>query len=126
MAVRVRENRISGDYTAHRAEWTTDTAADAVGAWVVSWLPARRLTLGEAITAVGIADEITRLQTPNPLERCLTAGTAEQFRQAYWARVAAWVTELGVTVADAVEACSAPPVAVGAGAGEVRDGGGPR
>jgi hypothetical protein len=60
MAIRVTETAMTSDETGHNAGWWPNSPANGDGAWVVSWLPHRLLTRNEAMTAMTLAEHITR------------------------------------------------------------------
>lgn len=59
MALIITDTLMSSNTTPHTAKFHPDAAADGNGAWVVSWLPGRRLlTRNQAITALTLAESI--------------------------------------------------------------------
>lgn len=87
MAVRIYDELMITDQTPHTARWSPDAAADGNGAWVVSWLPGRRLlTRDQAITAMTLAEMAT---TGDPL---LSSRLFEN-----------WASELGLTARQALD-----------------------
>lgn len=56
---------MTSDQTKHTAQWSQHAAADGEGAWVVSWLPGRRLlTRDQAITAMTLAEMVAAEDSP--------------------------------------------------------------
>ncbi len=74
------------------SEDTTHTATRHGDKWEVSWLPGRRLTRDEAITAMTLAWQVTRDPAPH---------------SARWPFIVAWAGELGLSGQEAVAMCSA-------------------
>ncbi|MQY24338.1 hypothetical protein NRB20_74730 [Nocardia sp. RB20] len=57
MAVRITRSRIVSDVTSHYA------SSAGVGGWTVSFLPGRRLSREQALTALRAAEEFARIQS---------------------------------------------------------------
>jgi hypothetical protein len=91
MALTIGDDSISSDRSSH-------TARPAFGdrrMWEVSWLPDRRLTRNDAITAMVLAD----LTGPGDMH------TGHQL----WVHVEGWAAELGVTGSDVLARTASSP-----------------
>jgi len=91
MALTINDRDMTSDQTPHAAR----PAPGADHHWEVSWLPGRRLTRNEAITAMVLA------------ETAGTAGTSERDRMRPF--ILGWADELGLTASQAVARIAATP-----------------
>jgi hypothetical protein len=90
MTLKIDDNDMSSDRTAHTARYAPDR-----NGWEVSWLPGQTLDRNTAITAMILADT-----------------TAEQDldeEHRLWPHLQSWATELGLTAPDAIARTSQPP-----------------
>jgi hypothetical protein len=74
MSLHITNDQITGTATPETA------AVDAHGAWIVSWLPERRLDRDQAITAMTIADELGAGHIPCPQLVALVDDWARELR----------------------------------------------
>lgn len=81
-----------------RSTATRHTAAAADDGWTVTWLPGRRLSRNEAITAMAIAQVVGGRGV----------GLSDD---PIWPHVENWAAELGLSGANAVVRVSEPPEA---------------
>lgn len=86
--MQITEQEMTSDVTPHRAEWSSDAAADGNGAWVVSWLPLRLLSQDQAVTAMVMAENVAQ-------------GRAVPGHRV-WAHFENWARELHLTAAEAL------------------------
>ena len=91
MALNIQPDGITSDRTLH----TAHPAADARYLWEVSWLPGRRVSRDNAITAMVLADLVNPANM-NP-EHWL------------WPHVESWATELALTTPEALAKMADPP-----------------
>jgi hypothetical protein len=89
--VTIHDRTMTSDSTSHAAR----LAPGAQHHWEVSWLPGRRLTRDEAITAITLAEVCS---TPAPPER-----------SPLWPRIQGWASELGITADHAITRITALP-----------------
>lgn len=89
MSTTITDALMTSDQTPHTARWSQRAAADGQGAWVVTWLPGRRLlTRDQAITAMTLAEVVaTRDVSTDP----------------WRLHVEGWAAELWITPKQAVE-----------------------
>jgi hypothetical protein len=105
MPVTIHDRTMTSDRTLHAARLTRGTQHHRE----VSWLPGRRLTRNEAITAMTLA------------EACST--TAPPERNRLWPHIQGWAGELGITADHAISRISALPAwTAAAGTGPERPG----
>jgi hypothetical protein len=81
---------ITSDGTTHTAR----PAADIKYLWEASWLPGRRVTRDDAVTAMPLADLV---------------GPDTNSGHRLWARMEAGVRELGVSAPEALDRLAVPP-----------------
>ena len=91
MALTVNDRDMTSDQTPHAAR----PAPGGEHQWEVSWLPGRRLTRNEAITAMVLA------------ETASTAGTSERDRKRPFLQ--GWAGELSLSAGQAVTRIAATP-----------------
>jgi hypothetical protein len=91
MALNIQPDGITSDRTIH----TALPATDARHLWEVSWLPGRRVSRDNAITAMVLAD----LASPGEMD----AG------HWLWPHVEGWASELGLTAPKALTHIANPP-----------------
>jgi hypothetical protein len=91
MPVTIHDRTMTSDSTSHAARLAPGTQHH----WEVSWLPGRRLTRNEAITAMTLA------------EACST--TAPPERNRLWPHIRSWADELGITADHAITRITALP-----------------
>ncbi len=89
MTLTITDTTMTSDHTAHSA-WQ----ASGHG-WEVSWLPGQTLDRNTAVTAMILADVVTK------------ADIDEGHR--LWPHIQGWAAELGLTGPEAVAAASRPP-----------------
>jgi hypothetical protein len=88
MSITITGTLMTSDQTRHTAAWSQHAAADGQGAWVVSWLPGRRLlTRDQAITAMTLAEVVA---------------TQDVATDPWRLHVEGWAAELGLTAQQAV------------------------
>lgn len=59
MNIGAADDQMTSMDTAHVAVWKPDSAERDSGAWFVSWLPSHRLTRGQAMVAMLVAEHVT-------------------------------------------------------------------
>jgi hypothetical protein len=91
MSVTINDRTMTSDSTPHAARLAPGDAHQ----WEVSWLPGRRVTRNDAITAMVLA------------ETCSPAGTRERNRMQHF--IQGWAAELGLTADQAVTRIAAMP-----------------
>ncbi len=91
MAVTINDRTMTSDSTPHTARLTPGQEHQ----WEVSWLPGRRVTRNDAITAMVLA------------ETCSPAETSERNRMQPF--IQGWAAELGTTADQAVTRIAAMP-----------------
>ncbi|TVY99993.1 hypothetical protein EAS64_38555 [Trebonia kvetii] len=91
MPVTISDRTMTSDRSPHAARLAPGTQDH----WEVSWLPGRRLTRNEAITAMTLA------------ETCSTTAAPDPDRQ--WPFIEGWAAELGITTGHAITRISAVP-----------------
>ena len=91
MALNINDRFMTSDRTPHAAR----LAPGEEHHWEVSWLPGRRVTRNDAITAMVLA------------ETCSPAGTRERNRMQPF--IEGWAAELGLTADQAVTRIAAMP-----------------
>lgn len=91
MALTIDDDSISSDRTSHTAR----PAPEDKRRWEVSWLPGRRLTRNDAITAMVLAD--------------VTGPAGMHTEHQMWAHVQSWAAELGITGADVLDRTASAP-----------------
>jgi hypothetical protein len=91
MSVTINDRTMTSDRTPHAAR----LAPGQDHQWEVSWLPGRRVTRNEAITAMVLA------------ETCSPAEARERNRM--WPFIQGWAAELGLTANHAVTRIAATP-----------------
>lgn len=69
------------------------------GGWLVSWLPRRVLTRDQAMTAMTIAETVSRYDWSSPFDPAADI----------WLFIDGWAAELGITAANAVAEASLSP-----------------
>ncbi len=100
MTLTITDQVIRSTDTRHNAcrLWTeADPAADV---WAVSWLPKRRLSRDQAVTAMTIAEEVGRIPA---------AAGPEAYGPEFWALADSLASELGLSGPDAVARASEVP-----------------
>jgi hypothetical protein len=91
MALNINDRDMTSDRTPHAAR----LAPGQEHQWEVSWLPGRRMTRNEAVTAMTLA------------EACRPAGTSEPNRLR--PHIQGWAAEPGLTAGQAVTQVAARP-----------------
>jgi hypothetical protein len=91
MALNIQPDGITSDHTVHSAL----PATDARHLWEVSWLPGRRVSRNNAITAMVIAD----LASPGHID------TGHWL----WLHIERWAAELALTGPEALTKIANPP-----------------
>ena len=91
MTLTINDTTITSDRTPHAAR----LASGEQRHWEVSWLPGRRVTRNEAITAMTLAE------ASNPAEA--------RDRNRRWPHIRGWAAELGITADQAVTRIAALP-----------------
>jgi len=91
MALTINDRTMTSDRTPHAAR----LAPGGQHAWEVSWLPGRRLTRNQAITALTLAEA----HSP--------AGARDQ--NLPQSHIQGWAAELGITAGQAATRITAPP-----------------
>lgn len=94
MAIQITAERMTSDQTPQFAVPAPEAVTE-YGAWIASWLPGRRITRGQAITAMTIA-EVVATQDVSP----------EGY---WWPFLLVWAAELQLTGPDALTRASVPP-----------------
>ena len=84
-ALRISDELIASTDTPHVAWRRPNAPAGERGAWVVSWLPLRRLTREQALAAMMLAEAVRRGIRPDEHQR-----------------VESWAHELGLTGSEAI------------------------
>src|SRR5438093_1562945 len=100
MALTITDQVMRSTATQHNACRLPTEANPAADVWAVSWLPKRRLTRDQAVTAMTIAEEVGRIPAD--------AGP-EAYDTRFWALVDSLAAELGLAGPDAVTKASEPP-----------------
>jgi len=91
MALTINDRTMTSDDTDHTARLVQGEQRQ----WEVSWLPGRRVTRNQAITAMTLAEESS------------PAGPRDRIR--LWPHMQAWAAELGMTAEQAITLIAAPP-----------------
>ena len=100
MALTITDQVMRSPDTPHNACRLPTEASPDADVWAVSWLPKRRLTRDQAVTAMTIAEEVGRVP----------AGAGpEAYDDKFWALIDSLAAELGLTGADAVARASESP-----------------
>jgi transcriptional regulator with XRE-family HTH domain len=89
MALTISDRTMTSDRTHHTAR----LAQGAQHQWEVSWLPGRRVTRNQAITAMTLAEESSPAGPRNRL----------------WPHIQGWAADLGMTAEQAITRITAPP-----------------
>jgi hypothetical protein len=89
MALTINDRTMTSDRTHHTAR----LAPGEQHRWEVSWLPGRRVTRNQAITAMTIAEESS---PPEPRNRL-------------WPHIQGWAADLGMTAEQAMTRITAQP-----------------
>ena len=96
MGLKISDESMTGDRTRHIAAYLANPAGPddpQEPHWAVSWLPGRKLTRNEAVTAMMLAE---------------TTASGLQPGDRRWPHIDAWAHELGLTGPDAVVRTSEP------------------
>ncbi len=96
MGLKISDESMTGDRTRHIAAYLANPAGPddpQKPYWLVSWLPGRKLTRSQAVTAVMLAE---------------TTASGLQPGDRRWPHIDAWAAELGLTGSDAVVRTSEP------------------
>src|SRR5258708_2798739 len=96
MAIKITDETMTSDRTRHLAAYLDNPAGPddpQEPYWLVSWLPDRKLTRSQAVTAMTLAETVS-------------GGGARSDRM--WPFVCSWAGELGLTGSDAVVRASEP------------------
>jgi hypothetical protein len=96
VTLRITDTEMTSDATRHRAELLPD------GGWRVSWLPERRLTRDQAVTAMTLAEAVANMQEEGRT-------TVVDHTHRLWPHIDGWAAELGLTGPDAVVRASSSP-----------------
>ena len=100
MSLTITDEVMRSTNTQHNAcRLPTDADPDA-DVWAVSWLPGRRLTRNEAITAMTIAETVGRIPAD---------ALPEAYDSKLWLHIDGWAAELGLSGPHAVARVSEPP-----------------
>ena len=91
MPLTINDRTMTSDRSPHAARLAPGTQHH----WEVSWLPGRRLTRNEAITAMTLAETCSTTRAPDPDRR--------------WLFIEGWAEELGITADHAITRISAAP-----------------
>jgi len=91
MTLTITDTTMTSDHTAHSAR-----QAPSRDGWEVSWLPGQTLDRNTAVTAMILADMVSK------------ADLHEGHR--LWPHIRGWAAELGLTGHEAVAAASQPPL----------------
>jgi hypothetical protein len=91
MALTINDRTMTSDRTHHTAR----LAPGEQHQWEVSWLPGRRVTRNEAITAMTLAEE--------------SSPTQARDRNRLWPHIQGWAADLGLTAEQAMTRINAPP-----------------
>ncbi len=94
MTLTITGTTMTSDHTAHSAR-----QAPGRDGWEVSWLPGQTLDANTAVTAMILADVVSK------------ADIHEGHR--LWPHIQGWAAELGLTGTEAVAAASQPPDGIG-------------
>jgi hypothetical protein len=100
MALTVTDQVMRSTDTPHNACRLPTEANPDADVWAVSWLPKRRLTRDQAVTAMTIAEEVGRISA---------AAGPEAYDGKFWALIDSLAAELGLTGPDAVARASESP-----------------
>ncbi len=92
MTLSIKDTTMTSDHSAHSARQAPDRR------WQVSWLPGQTLDRNTAITAMILADVVSKTD--------LHKG------HRLWPHIQGWAAELGLTGPEAVAAASQPPVGI--------------
>ena len=99
MALTITDEIMRSTDTRHNACRLPTGADPEANVWAVSWLPGRRLTRNQAVTAMTIAETIGRIPA--------SAGP-EAYSDRLWLHVDGWAAELGLSGPEAVALVSEP------------------
>jgi hypothetical protein len=91
MSLTINNDGMSGNHTQH----TAHLIPGQVHEWEVSWLPGRRLTYTDAVTAMVIAD--------------MAGETDLRPGDRLWPHVAVWADSIGLSAPDALAQVAEPP-----------------
>jgi hypothetical protein len=91
MALTINDRTMTCDRTHHTAR----LAPGEQHQWEVSWLPGRRLTRNQAITAMTLAEESSPAEPTD--------------RSRLWPHIQVWAADLGMTAEQAVTRINATP-----------------
>ncbi len=90
MTLTITDTTMTSDHTAHSAR-----QAPGRDGWEISWLPGQILDRNTAVTAMILADAVSK------------ADIHEGHR--LWPHIQGWAAELGLTAPEAITAVSQPP-----------------
>lgn len=85
MTVQINDREVVSSVTGHRADLLPS------GSWAVTWLPGRRLTRAQAVTAIIMAAAVTQQQAEHE-----------------WAHITRWARALDVAPLDAISRIRQP------------------
>jgi hypothetical protein len=100
MALTITDQVMRSTDTPHNACRLPTEASPDADIWAVSWLPKRRLTRNQAISAMSIAEEVGQIPAH---------ADPEAYSETFWVNVDGWAAELGLAGPDAVARVSEPP-----------------
>jgi hypothetical protein len=99
VSIRITGDEMTSDLSRHRADRYTNRTPER---WVVSWLPGRRLTRNQAITAMVLAEAVATMQEEG-------RPSVVDHTHRLWPHIDNWARELDLSGTDAVVRVSEVP-----------------